>query len=151
MKNSWFVKNMEIRVHVFILGIWEFWWIWVVLIWIGLWVVVYACWWHVLYRLYSNFSHLGVHVGSLANLVLHGIWVCVELGIITWNWLQSSYKFDGLLVTGFTPAAQCAVWIHTGILIMWEACVNVCKHVVKKLMRVNEFICVESVLYPCIM
>ena len=48
----------------------------------GSWIVVYACWRHVLYRLYSKFSHLGMHVGSFTNLVLCGSWGFVELGII---------------------------------------------------------------------
>ena len=82
-------EKWEIRVHVFILGIWWFWWIGVVLIWTSSWVVVYACWWHVLYTIYSKFFTFLENYGWRVNLVLHGIWGFVQLGIIALKWPPS--------------------------------------------------------------
>ena len=110
-KECMICEKREIRVHVFILGIWGFWWIWVVFIWTGSWVVVYACWWHVLYRLYTSFSHLGMHVGSFANLVLHGIWGFVELDIIAWNWPSSKLWWIGSHWF-YTHCTMCSVGLH---------------------------------------
>ena len=85
-KEHMICEKWEIRVHIFILGIWGFWWIWVVLIWTGSWVVVYACWRHILYHLYFKFFTFGYAYWfirqscSLWNLGLCWIWYnCLKL------------------------------------------------------------------------
>ena len=94
-KERMICEKWKIRVHVFILGISGFWCIasfdlnWFM----G--CCVFICWRDVFYRLYSKFSHLGMHVGSFANLVLCGIWGFVELGIIAWNWPHGKTLTDG--------------------------------------------------------